>query len=119
MTGKAAATASKPASRKPAPKPAATRPAPRRSTPRQRRSGWGRVLRNVLVTVLAVLIFGPIVAVLVYKIVPPPVTILMLERMAQGQGLDHRWVPMAQMSPPRTGISAPITASTSARSRRR
>jgi monofunctional biosynthetic peptidoglycan transglycosylase len=108
MTGKAAATGSKQASPKPAPKAGAARPAPRRPPPRKRRHGWGRVLRDVVVTVLAVLIFGPIVAVLVYKIVPPPVTILMLERMAQGQGLDHRWTPLSEMSPalPRAAVAS-------------
>jgi len=104
MSGKGATSGTRVARPKPTPKPAA----PRRPPPRQRKSGWGRVLRNVILTVLAVLIFGPIVAVLVYKVVPPPVTILMLERMAQGQGLDHRWVSLSQMSPalPRAAVAS-------------
>jgi len=69
---------------------------------------WGRILRNILVTLLAVLVVGPILAVLVYRFVAPPLTILMVERMVQGQGIDHRWVPIAQMSPalPRAAIAA-------------
>jgi monofunctional biosynthetic peptidoglycan transglycosylase len=110
MTEKAAATGGKSASPKPAPRPAAKRPAPRRAPPppRKRGAGWGRALRNVIVTVLLVLILGPIVAVAIYKVVPPPVTILMLERMAQGQGLDHRWVPLSDMSPtlPRAAVAS-------------
>ena len=108
MTGTPARNGTKAA----APKPAAARPAPRRSPPkplkRGRKSGWGRVLGNLVLTVLAVLIVGPIAAVLVYKVVPPPVTILMLERMAQGQGLDHRWVPLSDMSPtlPRAAVAS-------------
>jgi monofunctional biosynthetic peptidoglycan transglycosylase len=69
---------------------------------------WGRILRNIVVTLLAVLVVGPILAVLVYRFASPPITILMLERMAQGQGIDHRWVPISQMSPalPRAAIAA-------------
>jgi monofunctional biosynthetic peptidoglycan transglycosylase len=69
---------------------------------------WGRILRNFLVTLLAVLIVGPILAVLIYRFAPPPITILMVERLAQGQGIDHRWVPISQMSPalPRAAIAA-------------
>jgi len=104
MSGKAATTARKPAS----PKPAQTRPAARRPPPRKRKAGWGRILRDTVGCVLLVLILGPIVAVAVYKFVPPPVTILMLERLAQGDGLDHRWVPLADMSPtlPRAAVAA-------------
>jgi monofunctional biosynthetic peptidoglycan transglycosylase len=86
----------------------ATATAPPKPPPRRRRGGWGRFLRNLLMTVLAILIFGPILATLVYKFVPPPITILMIERAAQGQGIDHRWVPMSQMSPtlPRAAVAA-------------
>ena len=92
-------------------KAVAARPTPRRSPKppqRGRKSGWGRLLGRVVLSVLALLIVGPIVAVLIYKIVPPPVTILMLERMAQGQGLDHRWVPLSEMSPtlPRAAVAS-------------
>jgi monofunctional glycosyltransferase len=69
---------------------------------------WGRHLRNLIVTVIVVLLVGPVLAVVVYRFIPPPITILMLERMAQGQGLDHRWTPMSRMSPalPRAAIAA-------------
>ena len=69
---------------------------------------WGRRLRNLFVTLLAVLVVGPIVMVAVYRFVPPPLTILMVERLVQGQGLDHRWRPLSEMSPalPRAAIAA-------------
>jgi len=69
---------------------------------------WGRLLANLLLTGLAVLTIGPVLAVVVYRFAPPPVTILMLQRMAAGQGLDHQWRPLAQMSPalPRAAIAA-------------
>jgi monofunctional biosynthetic peptidoglycan transglycosylase len=65
-------------------------------------------LRNLLVTILAVLLIGPVLAVIVYRFVPPPITILMIERSIQGQGLDHRWLPLSRMSPalPRAAIAA-------------
>jgi monofunctional biosynthetic peptidoglycan transglycosylase len=61
-----------------------------------------------MLTLIVVLLVGPVLAVIVYRFVPPPITILMVERMAQGQGLDHRWTPMARMSPalPRAAIAA-------------
>jgi len=69
---------------------------------------WGRRLRNLFVTLLALLIAGPVVIVAVYRFAPPPITVLMVERLAQGHGLDHRWRPLSQMSPalPRAAIAA-------------
>jgi monofunctional biosynthetic peptidoglycan transglycosylase len=65
-------------------------------------------LLNALATLLAVAAVGPVVAVAVYRFIPPPITILMIERLFEGHGLDHRWVPMSQMSPalPRAAIAA-------------
>jgi len=76
--------------------------------PRPRRLRWGRLLANALLTLIAVALIGPVLAVIVYRFVAPPITILMVERMIQGQGLDHRWVPISQMSPalPRAAVAA-------------
>ncbi|HWF78825.1 MAG TPA: monofunctional biosynthetic peptidoglycan transglycosylase [Caulobacteraceae bacterium] len=70
--------------------------------------GWGRWLLNALATVLALAVFVPAVLAVVYRFTPPPITILMIERMLQGHGLDRRWVPISQMSPalPRAAIAA-------------
>src|SRR5579864_7744153 len=69
---------------------------------------WGRRLRNLFVTLLVLLVAGPVVIVAVYRFAPPPITVLMIERLAQGHGLDHRWRPLSQMSPalPRAAIAA-------------
>jgi monofunctional biosynthetic peptidoglycan transglycosylase len=69
---------------------------------------WGRLIRNVLVTVITFLIVGPVLAVIVYRFAPPPITILMVEGMIDGRGLDHRWRPLSQISPalPRAAIAA-------------
>ena len=75
-----------------------TRPpvAPRaaaKTTPRRGR--W----RSVVLAVLLVLALGPPALVLAYRVVPPPVTLLMLQRAAQGQGLHKAWRPLSRISP--------------------
>ncbi|MDB5479969.1 MAG: monofunctional biosynthetic peptidoglycan transglycosylase [Caulobacteraceae bacterium] len=67
---------------------------------RQRRSGgpFRRLRRLALILVLPAIV-GPPLWVALYRIVPPPITILMMERLAEGQGLDHRWVPIRHISP--------------------
>src|SRR5580704_11597417 len=69
---------------------------------------WGRLIRNFLVTVMTILIVVPVLAVIVYRFVPPPITILMVEGMMEGRGVDHRWRSLSQMSPalPRAAIAA-------------
>ena len=46
-----------------------------------------------------VLVVGPVVTVVVYRFVPPPVTILMVERLIQGKGLEKHWRPMSKIAP--------------------
>ena len=74
------------------------------------RSGraWVRFLRDLLVTALVVLLVVPALAVVAYRFVAPPITVLMVERMLQGQGFDHRWRPLSAISPalPRAAIAA-------------
>jgi monofunctional biosynthetic peptidoglycan transglycosylase len=69
---------------------------------------WGRLIRNFLATLALFFIVAPVLAVIVYRFVPPPITILMIERMMDGKGLDHRWRPLSEMSPalPRAAIAA-------------
>ena len=44
-------------------------------------------------------LIGPVIAVAVYRFAPPPLTFLMVERMAEGHGFDRRWVPLSRISP--------------------
>jgi monofunctional biosynthetic peptidoglycan transglycosylase len=69
---------------------------------------WGRLIRNFLLTLAAILIVGPVLAVIVYRFAPPPITILMVEGMVDGRGVDHRWRSLSQISPalPRAAIAA-------------
>jgi len=67
---------------------------------RQRRStGPFRWLRRLALIVLLLAIVGPPLWVGLYRIVPPPITILMIVRLVEGRGLDHRWVPIRRIAP--------------------
>ena len=72
--------------------PAAARPARRLTLP-----AWlgGKRLLRVLVA-LALL---PTVVILLYRFVPPPVTLLMLVRAVEGEGLERSWRPLERISP--------------------
>ncbi len=65
----------------------------------RRRGGLLRLLRNLLVALLLALLTVPPLWVAIYRVVAPPVTILMIERSLRGQGLDRRWAPVSQISP--------------------
>ncbi len=58
-----------------------------------------RPVRDTLFALAALAILGPPLAVIVYAVVPPPITILMVERLIQGRGLDHRWVSLGHIDP--------------------
>jgi monofunctional biosynthetic peptidoglycan transglycosylase len=45
------------------------------------------------------IIAWPIVMTLVYGIVPPPITNLMIDRLLHGNGLNKDWVSLSEMSP--------------------
>jgi len=69
---------------------------------RGRPGGAGRLLRRCLLIVVLALVIGPPVIVAIYRFVPPPVTLLMIERSMQGHGVDHRWAPIARIAPAMT-----------------
>lgn len=67
-----------------------------------------RLLRNIALALFIILVAGPIVAVILFRFVPPPVTPLMVIRAVEGKGLDHRWRPIDEVAPalPRALIAA-------------
>ena len=81
----------------PAPEPT-PRPA-RLAAPVKPSSFLGRVIRRLVLIVLVVGVLAPLASTLVFKFVPPPVTILMIQRVFEGKGLDRRWMPLSRMSP--------------------
>jgi monofunctional glycosyltransferase len=70
--------------------------------PRPRGRGLVRLVRDLIVGLLIFLIVAPPLAVIIYRFAPVPISILMIERMAEGRGLDHRWVPISSISPAMT-----------------
>jgi monofunctional glycosyltransferase len=59
----------------------------------------GRVFRLALIALLVVLFIGPVIAVAIYRFVPPPVTWLYVQRAFEGRGFSRTWVPMNEISP--------------------
>ncbi len=91
---------------------ASRRPARRRSPARRSRAGslplWRRLalpaplrrwLARISAGLLVFFVVLPVGLVLLYRVVPPPVTPLMLIRLAEGQGLERRWVAWDAISP--------------------
>jgi monofunctional glycosyltransferase len=75
------------------------RPTPAR---RARPNRVGPVLWRLIAVILILALVVPPAWVLAYRFVPPPLTLLMIERMAQGYGVDHRWQPISRISPAMT-----------------
>lgn len=67
-----------------------------------------RRLRNALLLALAVVVLAPTALIAIYRFVPPPVTPLMLIRLAEGETLKKRWVGLERIAPslPRSVIAA-------------
>jgi monofunctional biosynthetic peptidoglycan transglycosylase len=66
------------------------------AAPKRRKRGWWR---SFLLIVLCAGVVWPVAITVIYRFVPPPVTILMLLRAAQGRGLDYQWRGLGDISP--------------------
>lgn len=55
--------------------------------------------RRALVALLVVFVGLPLALVLLYRVVPPPATPLMVIRLVQGYGWERDWVPLEAISP--------------------
>jgi monofunctional biosynthetic peptidoglycan transglycosylase len=64
---------------------------------RARRKGSGR-LRRFLLWMVLVLLCGPALVFLLYRVVPPPITPLMVIRSSEGYSRDYRWMPLERIS---------------------
>lgn len=62
---------------------------------RRRRRRWGRALLLVLLAMIA----AAVAPVVVFRFLPPPATFLMLQRAAEGRGLDKSWRPLSRIAP--------------------
>ena len=65
--------------------------APSQPTPRRRP-------RPILIALL-ILALLPVGGVLIHAVVPPPMTLLMMQQKLDGQGLDYRWRSLDEISP--------------------
>ena len=64
------------------------------SPPRRRLRPWG-----VAGLAFGLLVLAGLAPVALFRFVSPPVTFLMLERLAEGRGLDRRWRRLDQIAP--------------------
>jgi monofunctional biosynthetic peptidoglycan transglycosylase len=77
------------------------RPAAQRRAPARKRRGGGfwRAIRRLVGLVVLIAVLAPPLSVVVYRFAPPPITILMIERVLQGHGLDYRWRKLDDIAP--------------------
>jgi monofunctional biosynthetic peptidoglycan transglycosylase len=68
-------------------------------TAKRTRRGFGRLLGPLLAMIVVLALVIPPLSTLIYRVVPPPITFLMVERMVQGHGLDYQWRPLSEISP--------------------
>jgi monofunctional biosynthetic peptidoglycan transglycosylase len=71
----------------------------RRAGPVKTSRAKGGIVRRIFVWLFVLVVVLPIAAVGVFRFVPPPVTALMLIRVAQGHGWDYRWRGLGDISP--------------------
>ncbi len=77
-------------------KPRARKPRSAKARPARGKPGW---LAKLFTLALLIGVGLPLLAVLVYRVVPVPLTPLMVSRAMDGRGLDHRWRPLYEISP--------------------
>jgi monofunctional biosynthetic peptidoglycan transglycosylase len=63
--------------------------------PQKKPSRFLRIFGRIVLVLLLV----PALLILLFRFVPPPLTPLMVLRLAQGYGLSHSWVPYQQINP--------------------
>jgi|TARA_R100000935_G_scaffold48554_1_gene73182 monofunctional biosynthetic peptidoglycan transglycosylase len=60
---------------------------------------FGRIVRGLLVLTLMIGFVGPVLTVAAYRFLPPPITILMVQRLFEGQGFSRSWRGLDDISP--------------------
>ncbi|HRD45389.1 MAG TPA: monofunctional biosynthetic peptidoglycan transglycosylase, partial [Caulobacter sp.] len=56
-------------------------------------------MRRVMLWAFLLVVVAPLALTLIYKVVPPPFTLLMVQRVFEGKGWDYRWRSIDRMSP--------------------
>lgn len=62
-------------------------------------SFWTRLGRRLIVAAVVLAVGLPLFLTLLYRVAPPPVTPLMLLRLAEGHGMTKDWQPLEDISP--------------------
>ncbi len=71
-----------------------------RPKPRAKTHGEGaRRVGRFVAGLAALAIVIPVLQTAILKFAPPPITILMIQRLAEGKGMDMNWRPISQISP--------------------
>lgn len=73
-------------------------PLPPRKAPRRPGGAW-RLIRRLALWAFLIGVVAPVGLTLFYRFVPPPFTILMVQRVVEGKGWDYRWRSLDRMSP--------------------
>lgn len=63
---------------------------------------FSRLLRRylpLLKAALLALVFGPVILLVLYRVVPPPITPLMVIRLFEGEGLSKDWTSLENITP--------------------
>ena len=63
---------------------------------KKRKGGW---VRRLVVWVLVITMVFPVTLTAIYRFVPPPITVLMVQRLIEGKGLTRHWRPLNDISP--------------------
>ena len=66
--------------------------------PKGTQGPW-RLIRRLALAAFLLVVVAPIGLTLFYRFVPPPFTILMVQRVFEGKGWDYRWRSLDRMSP--------------------
>ncbi|CAN5370240.1 monofunctional biosynthetic peptidoglycan transglycosylase [soil metagenome] len=70
-----------------------------RQDPSRQRSLWGRVARTAVTLLLVFGLIGPVLVTAAYRLIPPPITYLMVERVFEGRGFSRQWRSLDEISP--------------------
>jgi monofunctional biosynthetic peptidoglycan transglycosylase len=57
------------------------------------------LIGRIVLLLLIVVVVLPVGWVIVYRVIPPPITSLMVLRLIQGRGMDYRWRGLDDLSP--------------------
>ncbi len=72
---------------------------PRKQRPAKRARKRPGLLAKLFTLALLIGVALPLTVVLIYRVVPVPLTPLMVSRAVEGRGIDHRWKPLNEISP--------------------